>query len=100
MIPMRPTLVFVASILSVWATAALAGAAAQRPDAELIAACAQEAEERLFRGVTGHHGTVVAAGVTRSEKEDLVRVTVASGEGRSASASCKFRGGRLFDVRD
>ena len=91
---------FAACILAVWAGAALATAGAERPDAELIAACAHEAEERLFRGATGHHGTVVASGVTRSEKEDLVRVTVASGEGRSASATCKFRGGRLFDVRD
>ena len=89
-----------ASMLGAWASAAFAGAGAPRPDAELIAACAHEAEERLFRGQTGHHATVVASGVTRSEKEDLVRVTVASGEGRSASVTCKYRGGRLFDVRD
>jgi hypothetical protein len=75
-------------------------AGAQRSDDDLIKACAHEVEERLFRGATGHHGTVVASNVTRSEREDLVRVTVASGEGRSASATCRFRGNRLFDVRD
>jgi hypothetical protein len=97
-VQLRPSAVLAALLVFPWA-AAWAGAGAQRPDAELIAACAQEAEERLFKGVSGHHGAVVASGLTRSEREDLVNVTVASGEGRSISVTCKFRGGRLFDVR-
>lgn len=91
---MRPPILLIAA-----AILAPLAAAAQRSDDDLIKACAQEAEERLFRGVSGHHGMVVASGVARSEREDLVNVTVASGEGRSISVTCKFRGGRLFDVR-
>jgi hypothetical protein len=92
------------SILAVLAAAAaaLAGPVSAKSDAELIAACASEAEERLYSGQSGgqpgHHAAVVAAAVTRGEPDDLVRVTVASGEGRSASVTCKFRGNRLFDV--
>jgi hypothetical protein len=69
-----------------------------RPDSDLVADCVKEVASRDFEGVTADHLLVSSSEVRRGTTEDVVRVAVASGEGRSARAICKFRGGKLFDV--
>jgi len=78
----------------------LAGpAAADQPsDDALVAACAKEVRERFLPETAPDHVVVASSAVTRGAVEDLVRVSLASGEGRGARATCKFRGGKLFDV--
>jgi len=74
------------------------GADAARPDADLVADCVKEVASRAFEGVAAEHLLVSSSEVSHGETEDLVRIVLASGEGRSARATCKFRGGKLFDV--
>ena len=77
------------------------GAAAgteSRPDADLVADCVKEVASRAFEGVPADHLAVASSDVKRGATEDVVRIALASGEGRSARATCKFRGGKLFDV--
>jgi hypothetical protein len=69
-----------------------------RPDAELIAECVKEVASRDFAGAAADHLFVSSSEVRRGETEDFVRIALSSGEGRSARATCKFRGGELFDV--
>jgi hypothetical protein len=77
---------------------AAAAGTEMRPDAELVADCVRELASRAFEGVPADHLAVSSSEVKRGGTEDLVRVALASGEGRSARATCKFRGGKLFDV--
>ena len=74
-------------------------AAEARPESDLIADCAGEARGRFLDGVAADHVTIAVGEVTRSEVEDVVRIAVTSGEGRSVRATSKFRGGALLDVR-
>ena|SRR5450432_100598 len=76
----------------------VAASAEVRPDADLVADCAKEVASRAFEGVAADHLLVSSSEVRRGETEDVVRIALASGEGRSARATCKFRGGKLFDV--
>jgi hypothetical protein len=69
-----------------------------RPDADLVADCVREVASRDFAGMPTDHLVVSSSDVKRGATEDLVRIALASGEGRSARATCKFRGGKLFDV--
>jgi hypothetical protein len=69
-----------------------------RPDSDLVTDCVKEVASRDFEGVAVDHLLVSSSEVRRGATEDVVRVAVASGEGRSARATCKFRGGKLFDV--
>ena len=87
-----------ALILVMLATPIMSLAAEGRPDSELVADCAGEVRDRFLDGVAADHVTVAVSEVRRGEAEDLVRIAVTSGEGRSVRATCKFRGGRLFDV--
>lgn len=75
-----------------------AAGAESRPDADLVADCVREVASRAFEGVAPDHLLVSSSEVRRGEAEDVVRIALASGEGRSARATCKFRGGKLFDV--
>jgi hypothetical protein len=74
------------------------GAEPLRPDGELVAECTREIGERFLDAADAAHLLVSHQEITHGESEDRVRLTVASGEGRTASALCKFRGGKLFDV--
>jgi hypothetical protein len=74
------------------------GAEPPRPDGELVTECTREIGERFLDAADTGHLLVSHQEITRGESEDRVRLTVASGEGRTASAMCKFRGGKLFDV--
>jgi hypothetical protein len=62
------------------------------------ASIAREAQERFYDGAAGDHLLVAWHGVTRAPAEDVVKIVLASGEGRTVRATCKFRGGKLFDV--
>ena len=75
-----------------------AAGAEARSDADLVADCLSEVASRAFEGVAADHLLVSTSEVRHGEAEDVVRIAVASGEGRSARATCKFRGGKLFDV--
>jgi hypothetical protein len=76
----------------------IASAAAETPDdTALVAQCAHEVADR-FLGAATDHVEIAHQEVARGPAEDRVKVTVATGEGRSATATCKFRGGKLFDV--
>jgi hypothetical protein len=75
----------------------LAAAADEKSDSELVAACAKEVRERFFE-TSASETTVSSSEITRAASEDVVRVALASGEGRIVRATCKFRGGKLFDV--
>jgi hypothetical protein len=74
-----------------------AGAADEKSDSELVAACAKEMRERFFES-SASETIVSSSAITRGASEDIVRVALASGEGRILRATCKFRGGKLFDV--
>ncbi|MBV8651056.1 MAG: hypothetical protein JO255_06280 [Alphaproteobacteria bacterium] len=74
------------------------GAEPPRPDGDLVSECKREIGERFLDAADADHLLVSHQEITRSESEDRVRLTVASGEGRTVSALCKFRGGKLFDV--
>jgi hypothetical protein len=77
---------------------AAAASTESRPDADLVADCVREVASRAFEGVPADHLAVSSSDVKRGATEDFVRIALASGEGRSARATCKFRGGKLFDV--
>jgi len=63
----------------------------------LAAACARAIGERYLEAAEGHIA-IVGQVITRTVAEDQVKLTVATGEGRTISATCTFRGGKLFDV--
>jgi hypothetical protein len=87
-----------AVILAVAPRCAAAASTEARPDADFVADCVREVASRDFEGVAADHLLVSSSEVRRGATEDIVRIAVASGEGRSARATCKFRGGKLFDV--
>ena len=63
----------------------------------LGAACAREIGERYLQAPESHLA-IVRQEISRTVAEDQVKLTVATGEGRTATATCKFRRGKLFDV--
>jgi hypothetical protein len=85
-------------LLTLTTLGAAHGAEPPRPDGELVAECTREIGERFLDAADAGHLLVSHQEITRGESEDRVKLTVASGEGRTASALCKFRGGKLFDV--
>jgi hypothetical protein len=80
-----------------WPARQTRAAEAPRADSDLVAECAREIGER-FLATAPDYLQVMRQAITRSDKEDLVKLTVEAGEGRTASAVCKFRAGKLFDV--
>jgi hypothetical protein len=93
---MRRTAAILLACLVIDAGSARA-ADAPRADGDLVAECAKEIGER-FLATTPDYLQIVRQAITRGDKEDLVKLTVEAGEGRTASATCKFRAGKLFDV--
>ncbi len=87
-----------AALLAVVVAAPGVAEAAERTDDALVAECAKEAQERFYDGAAGDHLEVASRAVTRGAAEDVVKLALASGEGRTVRATCKFRGGKLFDV--
>ncbi len=69
----------------------------QRSDEELVADCAKEIGER-FLGAAPDHLDIVRQELGRSQSQISAKLTVATGEGRTASATCIFTSGKLFDV--
>ncbi len=68
-------------------------------DEEMVKVCRGELEERLFTG--GAHGEafIVAQEIQRQADRIVVRLDLASGEGRKIAGACVFRDGKLFDVK-
>jgi hypothetical protein len=87
-----------AALLATLLAAPPVATAAERSDDELVADCAKEARERFYDGAAGDHLEVASRTVTRGAAEDVVKLALASGEGRTVRATCKYRGGKLFDV--
>ncbi|HXZ00441.1 MAG TPA: hypothetical protein VEI03_10600 [Stellaceae bacterium] len=82
-------------------TFAAAARAAEPAGAEeaMVKQCRAELEERLF-GTAAHGEAFITAQDIRHEPDRVViRLDVASGEGRRVSGSCIFRDGKLFDVK-
>lgn len=81
------------------ALAAAARAETAPDDAPLIKACSGELADRLF-GATAHgEAFIVSQAVTHEAARTLVRLDLASGEGRRIAGTCIFRDGKLFDVK-
>jgi hypothetical protein len=81
----------------------LAGAAfAEEPaaaDAAMVKLCQGELEPRLFAGGTHGESFIAAQQVEHQAERVVVRLDLASGEGRRISGACVFRDGKLFDVK-
>ena len=90
---------FAALVLAaISAGAPLAAATDDRPDGELVSECGKEVRERFFEGVGEEFIVISNSTVERGQDEDVARITLAAGEGRTVRAICKFRSGKLFDV--
>lgn len=82
---------------------ALAGAAhAAEPatsEEAMVKLCQGELDDQLFSGGPRGESFVTAQKIERGSDRVVVRLDVASGEGRRVSGSCIFRDGKLFDVK-
>jgi hypothetical protein len=82
------------------AFAGFARAAGTAPsDDDMARQCRGELESRLFAGATHGDAFVTDEKIHRDADRVIVRLDLASGEGRTISGSCIFRGGKLFDVK-
>jgi hypothetical protein len=89
-------------LLALLLTAALCDAhAAERvaDEAEMLRVCSGELEERLFGAGPRGEAMIVGKDVAHEGERTVVRLDLASGEGRRISGSCVFRDGKLFDVK-
>jgi hypothetical protein len=78
----------------------LAYAAAPAPDdAALVTQCRNQLAPKLFAGGSPGDAFVTAKAVERQGERIIVRLSLASGEGRAVSGTCIFRDGKLFDVK-
>ncbi len=91
-----PAALVAATIWSAGAT--LSAPIGDRPDGELIAECAKEVRDRFLDGAGEESIATSSSKVDRDRDEEVVRIALASGEGRTVRATCKFRSGKLFDV--
>lgn len=68
-------------------------------DEAMARLCRGELEQRLFGG--GAHGEafVTAQEIQHQTDRTVIRLSLASGEGRNVAGSCIFRDGKLFDVK-
>ena len=94
---MRKILLLPILVLALAGTARAAEPAAA--DAPLVAQCRGELEERLFG--TGPRGEafITAQQIEHQADRVLVRLDLASGEGRRVAGTCIFKDGKLFDVK-
>lgn len=80
------------------AFAAPVRAAAPDEDA-LVTQCRDELAPQLFAPGTHGDAFVTAKDVQHQGDRTIVRLSLASGEGRAVSGTCIFRAGKLFDVK-
>jgi len=86
-------------VLAASATSVLAQAAeTAKSEDDMLRLCRGALEERLFAGATGE-SVITAHDIQRQADRVTVRLTLASGEGRSLAGACIFRGDKLFDVK-
>jgi hypothetical protein len=93
----RPLLL---TLLLSLASAGIAHAAeAAKSEDEMVKLCGRELEDRLFSG--GPHGEafITARDIEHQPDRIVIRLGLASGEGRAVTGSCIFRDGKLFDVK-
>ena len=95
---MIPRLLALSLLLPVLAGVARAADTA-RGDEAMVRLCRGELEQRLFGG--GAHGDafVTAQEIQHQPDRTVIRLSLASGEGRTLAGSCIFRDGKLFDVK-
>ena len=80
----------------------LAGARAAEPpagDDAMVRQCRGELEERLFGGAPHGEAFITAQDIQHQPDRVVVRLDVASGEGRRVAGTCIFKDGKLFDVK-
>ncbi len=70
-----------------------------KEDEATVRLCRGELEQRLFG--SGAHGDafVTAQAIEHLPDRTVIRLSLASGEGRTVAGSCIFRDGKLFDVK-
>jgi hypothetical protein len=66
---------------------------------EMVKQCAGELEERLFSGGARGEAFIAATEIRHQPDRIVIRLDLASGEGRKIAGSCVFRDGKLFDVK-
>jgi hypothetical protein len=78
----------------------LAYAAAPAPDdAALVTQCRKQLAPRLIAGGTPGDALITAKEIEHQGDRIIVRLSLASGEGRAVSGTCIFREGKLFDLK-
>jgi hypothetical protein len=79
--------------------AGIARAAAPTGEEAMVQRCRGELEDRLF-GSSAHGETFVTAKAVEHQGDTvIVKLNLASGEGRTIAGRCVFRDGKLFDVK-
>jgi hypothetical protein len=76
-----------------------AAADAPASDDALMQSCADELAAALFGGAAHEPAMRIGQSVRHDGIEVLVHLDLASGEGRTISGTCRFRAGKLIDVR-
>ena len=65
----------------------------------MITLCRGELEERLFGSNPHGEAFITARDIQHQPDRIVIRLDLASGEGRRIAGSCVFRDGTLFDVK-
>jgi hypothetical protein len=89
-------------LLLAFALALAAAARAAEPartEEAMVKLCRGELEERLFGAAAHGEAFITAQDIRRQPDQVVVRLDLASGEGRRIAGSCIFRDGKLFDVK-
>jgi hypothetical protein len=68
-------------------------------DDEMLATCRKELTERLFEGKAHGESFISKQSIERQTERVIIKLDLASGEGRSVSGTCVFRNGKLFDIK-
>jgi hypothetical protein len=93
------TLMSSRSLLMLALLLALAAAAPAPSEDEMVKQCRGELETRLFGDSPHGEAFITAQDVQHQPDRIVVRLDLASGEGRRIAGSCIFREGKLFDVK-
>ncbi len=94
---MRTTLQPILALVMVLAGGVRAAEPAKSEE-EMIRRCRGELEERLFGAAHGE-AFITAQDIEHQADRTVIRLDLASGEGRRIAGSCIFHDGKLFDVK-
>lgn len=95
---MRTTLQPILALVIVFAGGARAAEPAKSEE-EMIRRCRGELEERLFGAAAHGEAFITAQDIEHQADRTVIRLDLASGEGRRIAGSCIFHDGKLFDVK-